>query len=339
MGISPGAADRVLTVDQSCPTFSWAGIDGADGYDLEVFTTFGDDDAPLSTDPADRAVGSLVLEVELPAGASSWTPSVDRCLAPGGTYVWLVQAVADGRPGGWSEGHYFRVSPRPSADEVALAFEILQRYLETGGEEGAEIPPLSTAGRPDISTPSSSSASSAARSSASVLGGSGMELEVDGPVQSRGLDIVSFVPQYLGRILADGDIATPSGIIETNRVALTAGAGLGERVSLHSPTVGKAVLCEAGTACETGSGADGTLFTQLLRAEGGIDVGPGGLTVIRAGFFNGTGGAGYFEVPSVTEVNVDNNASMCPDGAIVVAVRLWETDSNQVGVQVQCSQP
>jgi hypothetical protein len=100
------------------------------------------------------------------------------------------------------------------------------------------------------------------------------------------------------------------------------------------------VLCAAGGSCEDGTaGADGVLTVDSLHANGGLRVGSGGLTVTRQGSPTGNGGGGYFEVPSATDVNVDNNASECPSGTIMVGVRLWETDANQIGVQVKCSAP
>ncbi len=84
VAVSPGAADRPLLAVSGCPTFSWGAVPGHASLQLTVHAV--GDDGGLASRPAFR--------VELPAGAASWTPPADRCLAPG-TYAWIIRALGD----------------------------------------------------------------------------------------------------------------------------------------------------------------------------------------------------------------------------------------------------
>jgi hypothetical protein len=315
VAISPGAPDATLTVGSSCPTFSWAGVDGVHGYQLEVVEL--DERGPVE----------VALVTDLPAGALSWSPPVGHCLQAGVSYSWSVRSVVDGQITHQSEDAYFRVSHHPAPDDVALAYEILSRHREAmqGPTTGAQtttasIPGATTSGAPE---------------------GTGIGFEVEGRVEARDIDIVRVLPFFQGQILADGDIEAQTAAIESLRLTLTENGNIFNRLaSFRSDASGRAILCQADGPCEAGStGADGVLTVRNLFANDGLRVGSGGLTVIRQSSPTGNGGSGYFSVPSATNVNVDNNASQCPSGTIMVGVRLWETDSNQIGVQVKCSAP
>lgn len=114
--VSPGSVAGGLVTDR-CPTFSWSAGEGAPGYELVVYS-LGRDEEP-ETSPA--------LTARLPAGAQSWTPSAERCLAAGGRYAWSVRARAAGAE--WSEPAIFEVG-RPSREEVTAALETLRSYLD-----------------------------------------------------------------------------------------------------------------------------------------------------------------------------------------------------------------
>ncbi len=101
--ISPGGRGQEGEVGTSCPTFSWAAIDGATGYEVVVYESNGRAGAPAREEP--------ILRIELPAGVSSWTPELREGLAPG-RYAWAVAART--RQGGeprWSQPALFRVTP------------------------------------------------------------------------------------------------------------------------------------------------------------------------------------------------------------------------------------
>jgi hypothetical protein len=61
------------------------------------------------------ANASPVLVEEIPGKALSWTPSADKPLINGGSYVWYVGAMVNAAQGQWSEGRRFVV-----AESVAL---------------------------------------------------------------------------------------------------------------------------------------------------------------------------------------------------------------------------
>ncbi len=122
-GVSPGDAAQFLPIETRCPTFSWTAVTGARGYEIVVY------------DAAAQA-GRPSLEAGLPAGATSWTPAADRCLAAGERYGWSVRAVTTAtttdRVGGlWSEALLFEVAVVPS--DLAAALALLSREL---GPEG-----------------------------------------------------------------------------------------------------------------------------------------------------------------------------------------------------------
>lgn len=123
--VSPGVtAGSGESITGACPTFSWTlGAPGT--HELVVYELDGAGGEP-----------AVVLSLDLPAAASSWSPGRQDCLKPGGRYAWTVRARGgEGTPaGGWAEPALFRVASAPSQDEVAHAIEVLRRHLEAGGE-------------------------------------------------------------------------------------------------------------------------------------------------------------------------------------------------------------
>ncbi len=102
--VSPGGRGEEGRVSSGCPGFNWAAVQGAAGYEVVVYEVSGPD---ASRKPAEEAV----LRVELPAGASGWTPELGECLAPG-RYGWAVGAIEEtgaGRATRWSRPALFRV--------------------------------------------------------------------------------------------------------------------------------------------------------------------------------------------------------------------------------------
>ena len=100
VAISPGSSQRIVEVSSRCPTFSW-GVEGAkatkarssDSYLLRVWR--------MVEDPAEDL--QLLLEVRLPPGAASWTPSLDRCFASGERLTWSIGAVGKRGVVHWSD--------------------------------------------------------------------------------------------------------------------------------------------------------------------------------------------------------------------------------------------
>ncbi len=120
--VSPGEASGLVTVPSACPTFSWVGPADARGYELVVLPT----DAQGS-----RATAEPALRQVLPAGAGSWTPPLERCLAAGERYAWLVRAQIRGGTTAWSEPRLFQVAAGPSEADLMGALEVVRRYLGT----------------------------------------------------------------------------------------------------------------------------------------------------------------------------------------------------------------
>jgi hypothetical protein len=119
-GVSPGGSAG-FALSAACPTFSWTSIAGAEGYELRAYRL----EARGELEPVSA------LAVELPAGASSWTPPADGCLAPGERYAWSVRAQIAGGLTAWSEALLFEIAAAPTAAELQAALEVVQRYLGT----------------------------------------------------------------------------------------------------------------------------------------------------------------------------------------------------------------
>jgi hypothetical protein len=121
--VSPGNARQEGRVGSQCPTFSWASAHGASGYVLVLYG------APGITDAAPGISSKPLLEVDLPDGALSWTPSLGECLPGAGRYSWAVGARGEDGEIHWSTPGIFRViapetprgpKPRQPATTAAL---------------------------------------------------------------------------------------------------------------------------------------------------------------------------------------------------------------------------
>lgn len=135
--VSPGSGREVIQVEARCPAFSWGAVERASGYELVVYR-LPQPGQEIAGDELAGAEGSLTqaeaaLRERLPAGASSWTPSMERCLAPGGRYAWLVRADGDAGASDWSEPRLFQVAAGPSPAEVEQAMAVLEAYMAAGG--------------------------------------------------------------------------------------------------------------------------------------------------------------------------------------------------------------
>ncbi|MDH5423162.1 MAG: DUF1566 domain-containing protein [Acidimicrobiia bacterium] len=124
--VSPGDHSRLLLVNDRCPTFSWAAIAGAKGYELVVYR-FGED--------AEKP--QPVLRRSFAGAVSGWTPSLDRCLERGGRYAWSVRAVSQSKTSEWSPASLFEVASGPSAAEFETAVETVRSYLRARREGAA----------------------------------------------------------------------------------------------------------------------------------------------------------------------------------------------------------
>ncbi len=133
--VSPGAVERAVPVATPCPTFDWAAVPGAAGYELIVL------DLARVAATADATEPAVVLRHRIVAAALGWTPGREQCLAAG-SYAWTVRALtATGEPlegeRVWATPLRFTIPAAPSAAEVAEAIEILRRWQANGSASSA----------------------------------------------------------------------------------------------------------------------------------------------------------------------------------------------------------
>ncbi len=125
--VSPGAAARATTTATTCPTFSWSLASGAVGYELIVYRAEG-------AGPDEPAI----VEKQLPGATSSWTPPLETCLPPGGSFAWAVRALGREKNRAFSEPLFFRTPAAPTAIELRRALEVLQAWQLANGSAAAE---------------------------------------------------------------------------------------------------------------------------------------------------------------------------------------------------------
>ena len=125
VAVSPGDASRLALTGDTCPAFSWGAVSGAEGYELVVYrlTEEGEEAPP-------------VLRQTFTGTASSWTPSLDRCLERGGRYAWSVRSVGGKEASEWSALSLFEVASGASEAEFDQALALVRQYFVTEG--GAE---------------------------------------------------------------------------------------------------------------------------------------------------------------------------------------------------------
>ncbi len=128
-GVSPGQAHTATTLSNSCPTFSWSGIENAGGYDLILYRV------------AENGTLESSLQTQVPGGATSWSPAADQCPASDAQYAWAVRAKGAKGNGPWSEPLFFATAGMPSDDEVRQALAVLGRYRQgkRGNSPGEDV--------------------------------------------------------------------------------------------------------------------------------------------------------------------------------------------------------
>jgi hypothetical protein len=135
-GVSPGLANRIVETGGRCPTFSWQEVPDAAGYEMVAYA-LPDGVEPATITSVELGPEAEVLYVSVPGAATTWTPALEQCLAPGGSYVWFVRGIFEDNnggeiPGDWSDGLFFSVSGVSSAEEVEHALKVLRRYIGEG---------------------------------------------------------------------------------------------------------------------------------------------------------------------------------------------------------------
>ena len=175
VAVSPGDSSKLALVEDRCPTFSWGVVSGARSYALVVYRFGGESEEARP-----------VLRETLVGSASSWTPSLDRCLERGGQYAWNVRAVSSKETSDWSAPSLFEVTTGTTEEEFEQALEVVRQYTRTHGKAGAEAARGSETERPAqrrslISKASASGRDRAAPVAAAPL--SGLALSLDNNLQ------------------------------------------------------------------------------------------------------------------------------------------------------------
>ena len=115
--VSPGGTEQVSLIADRCPTFSWGGVAGADGYELMIYRV------------AEDGTAVEAVREEFTGSVYSWTPDLGRCLAAGERYAWSVRALATRGPSGWSAPALLKVAAAPGETDLLEALAVVQRYL------------------------------------------------------------------------------------------------------------------------------------------------------------------------------------------------------------------
>jgi len=108
VAISPGSDTELVSIWQSCPTFSWSAIDHASSYRISVFEVI---EPKVMGYESMSAMKSPVINKDIPGPALSWTLSSKESLKTGNMYSWYVQALDEygNTMGNWSNGKIFKV--------------------------------------------------------------------------------------------------------------------------------------------------------------------------------------------------------------------------------------
>ena len=131
LGVSPGGGNGDALVGSLSPTFSWSEVEGAVGYRLEVFKEL---EGALSHEEMSEQ-GELVIGIEIPAPALSWTPSGTVGLKTGESYIWYVKALYPEGDGNWSFGNRFRIDASMALTGMEEAVrEKVTEYAKTDTE-------------------------------------------------------------------------------------------------------------------------------------------------------------------------------------------------------------
>ena len=323
--VSPGSTARTLPSADICPTFSWGSPADFESFELAVFEAA--PDGSTSADPDLKAVAVVTIA----GGGRSWTPSVDRCPEPGRVHVWYVRGRAETGTTEWSSGSWFTSPSATGPDPQAISALLSWR-------EGSSA---TTSPRPEAAGADRRSTGHGAGAPLRDMEGAEPELAVQGELIVGEITVLD-EPGSFGRIVTDSeDTSHAFGRLRATQFKL-----------FHLPGAEGATFVAGGTsspgaevfqiAAPGGAGEDcGTLCadldvgTLLVERELRVD----GAFTFSNGFSNylGTGGTGFFEVPSLTSVRVDNNAADC-GARPVMEVRLAETDSEQIGIQVKCGE-
>jgi hypothetical protein len=276
-------------VEARCPTFLWAGIPGARGYELAVFRLSEDGAAP-----------ALVTRASVPGDARGFTPPSSDCLERGQRYAWSVAAAAAaGAELAWSTPFLFEVEAAPSLDELEHAIATIERY-RFDGRDGARP---RAHGLGEAIAPSDHAREPAAADSPAEpvhIRRPHVASDLDEPFASALTSPTSGVTRVASA--ARPLLGTPSLRVSAN-VALGTASNLfkNNEVFLWDDTTGNTALGRNALASATGTASNNTAVGRnaLRFATGGASsihgsyntaVGDGALRSNTTGFFNTASG-------------------------------------------------
>jgi hypothetical protein len=126
-------------MDARCPTYSWGQVAGATGYELKV-------ESSARIVGQDASASPEVTRRVLPAGVTSWTPSIEQCLERGQQYTWTVRALLPDGGSEWSVPTAFEVNPAPSDEEFRQALQVINAYVAHSQSAAVSSAALSSGG-------------------------------------------------------------------------------------------------------------------------------------------------------------------------------------------------
>lgn len=302
LAVSPGAERAIPAVASPCPTFSWALAGDAEGYELVVL------------DVADPERPQPVVEKRFGKGTSGWTPSGGDCLGAGGTYAWTVRPLAG--ESAWSTPLRFRVPGAPSAEELAAALAVLERWRAAGepgatsgderrGEESVPGRTLRNAARRVAETPDASGISAIRGENPAASGANFGVTGVSSSAAGAGLAGINTTagPDLILDGVANGQADTlffqsgidrPDGATQSFNIENSGGGGMA--LLVQGAAVSLAGHSHAGEEISSGTVADAVIAATLTRDDEVMPIvlandGPG--SGLDADFLGGVASASY----------------------------------------------
>ena len=158
--VSPGGTEVSLIGDR-CPTFSWAGVEAARGYEVVVYRV------------AEDGGAVKVLSRSFEGAVDSWTPAMHECLTAGERYAWSVRALGRKAPSEWSAPALLRVASSPTEAQFLEALALVRSYLAAnpGAGTAAELGDMAQEEEPTATVRSSPGVRAPATTELNVSGG------------------------------------------------------------------------------------------------------------------------------------------------------------------------
>lgn len=122
--VSPSAVEDTARIAETCPTFSWGAVDGAQRYELAIYDALWN---PSTDAQAQQQSAEPLRAIAIDAPATAWTASGAQCLEDVVGYVWFVRAETATGPSPWSQGAQFEVDFGSDALSEAVRRELTEQ--------------------------------------------------------------------------------------------------------------------------------------------------------------------------------------------------------------------